>query len=276
MDILDLIGNHRAIIEAELQKFVKGFKGANEDKEILKSLVNKILHMSFNIGSPSSVKPMLLSISKGKIKYWASGWDVDYPQGTQLKGMHIAHMERVTNGALIKGHFRWNNGNAYMLSREARDYIKEYFFGKEEATATNTSFWLNKEQVKVESELLDIGVPFPNSDGKLLHNKFKITLHTKGGKESFEFYGSNMEHQKKKHHLGKDDVLQVVDCLLSDAMAGNDSFDEFCSEFAYDNDSRKAEAIYKACGVSTGKIAYLFPDADVYDLANEMREKYDL
>lgn len=54
-------------------------------------------------------------------------------------------------------------------------------------------------------------------------------------------------------HNGKEpEVEAVLSCLVSDAQAGQDDFEEFCSNLGYDNDSRRAERIHKAC-VSTGK-----------------------
>jgi hypothetical protein len=39
----------------------------------------------------------------------------------------------------------------------------------------------------------------------------------------------------------------VIDSLLLDANAGDQTFDEFCSDMGLDSDSRKAEATWKAC-----------------------------
>lgn len=39
----------------------------------------------------------------------------------------------------------------------------------------------------------------------------------------------------------------VLDCVLSDADAGEMDFEEFAGDFGYDVDSRKAEATWKAC-----------------------------
>lgn len=43
------------------------------------------------------------------------------------------------------------------------------------------------------------------------------------------------------------DVLSVLECLLSDAQAGAQSFEEFCRELGYDSDSRQAEKTHRAC-----------------------------
>lgn len=47
--------------------------------------------------------------------------------------------------------------------------------------------------------------------------------------------------------ISEPDVPSVVSSLCSDALAGEQSFSDFCSDFGYDEDSRKAEKIWKAC-----------------------------
>lgn len=42
-------------------------------------------------------------------------------------------------------------------------------------------------------------------------------------------------------------VDQVLESLFSDARAGEISFDDFCADFGYDNDSIKALDTYRAC-----------------------------
>lgn len=44
-------------------------------------------------------------------------------------------------------------------------------------------------------------------------------------------------------------IAQVVSCLLSDARSADEhsTFESFCSEFGYDDDSRTAERTYLAC-----------------------------
>ena len=42
-------------------------------------------------------------------------------------------------------------------------------------------------------------------------------------------------------------IDSVLECLFSDAECGQMSFNDFCSDFGYSNDSFKAFDIYKAC-----------------------------
>ena len=45
----------------------------------------------------------------------------------------------------------------------------------------------------------------------------------------------------------KVDALDVVHCLISDMDAGSLSFKDFCGDFGYDEDSRKAFATWETC-----------------------------
>jgi hypothetical protein len=47
-------------------------------------------------------------------------------------------------------------------------------------------------------------------------------------------------------HTDEPTAEDVLDCLLSDANTPED-FEEFCSEYGYDTDSRKAEKTHRAC-----------------------------
>ena len=46
---------------------------------------------------------------------------------------------------------------------------------------------------------------------------------------------------------GEPSAADVLACIVSDALAGEMSFHEFCREFGYDDDSRKAKATHRAC-----------------------------
>lgn len=49
----------------------------------------------------------------------------------------------------------------------------------------------------------------------------------------------------------------VMGCLLSDASCFQDSFEDFCCNCGYDQDSRKAERIYNKCVKQTEKLKKL-------------------
>ena len=51
------------------------------------------------------------------------------------------------------------------------------------------------------------------------------------------------------HHGAQPELDEVLDCLASDATGIENarSFDEWCGEYGYDTDSRRAERTYKLC-----------------------------
>ena len=86
-------------------------------------------------------------------------------------------------------------------------------------------------------------------------------------KISFEFWGSIIKPEVKT----EDELLNAFYCFISDAVSGTYSFNEFCGEFGYDEDSRTAEKTWKSCKKSLEKLNKIY-NGDVYDLANELQE----
>lgn len=130
---------------------------------------------------------------------------------------------------------------------------------------------LNGQNVRLSAKLVNEGVSFPNDKtSKTLHNKFSVSITTERGRTSFMFFDSMSAYQQGKTELSDSDLLGALDCFLMDSCAGADSFEEFCSQFGYDTDSRNAERIYKACVNSRIKAERIF--TSLYDTANELNE----
>lgn len=109
----------------------------------------------------------------------------------------------------------------------------------------------------------------PWSDKQQNYNNHTITVTNTETEQkiSFEFWGSIMKPEVKT----EDELLNAFYCFVSDAVSGNYSFNEFCGEFGYDEDSRKAEKTWKACKKSLENLNKIY-NGDVYDLANELQE----
>lgn len=72
-------------------------------------------------------------------------------------------------------------------------------------------------------------------------------------------------------HSGEEPEMEdVLDCLLSDARAGEMTFDEFCNEFGYDNDSIKILNAYKECKKTADKLSHLFSVEEREELEEEI------
>lgn len=127
MNAIEIYANHRQMLDSELALFAELYTGKQPD--VICQLIDKIKHMCNHIGCPSSVMPMLKSIANGKKKIWSDSWDT---RGKQMRGYTAQHLQRlereVEDRAFIRGHFRWGQG--FMVDRQTRDYIQEYFFDK--------------------------------------------------------------------------------------------------------------------------------------------------
>jgi hypothetical protein len=104
------------------------------------------------------------------------------------------------------------------------------------------------------------------------YNNHLVTVTNTDNKQrcTFEFWASIADPEIKTEH----DILNAFSCFVGDAVSGNMSFDEFCSEFGYDTDSRTAEKTWKACKHSSEKLERIY-DGDIYELANELQEAAD-
>lgn len=102
------------------------------------------------------------------------------------------------------------------------------------------------------------------------HNKVTVKNLNNGKRTSFDFWGSVKNPRVESEY----DLLNAFYCFVSDALAGVDSFENFCSEFGYDTDSRNAEKIWRACKRSTNKIFNLtgYSLDMLYDLVDDLQE----
>jgi hypothetical protein len=101
------------------------------------------------------------------------------------------------------------------------------------------------------------------------YNNHKVTIYNKDNKKSCSFeYWASVANPKLR---SKYDILNAFYCFVSDCVAGIDGFDDFCSEFRYNNDSIKAHNIYKACQKSLKKLKRIY-DGDLYELLNKLSE----
>ena len=99
------------------------------------------------------------------------------------------------------------------------------------------------------------------------HHNVTVTNTETENEIEFDFWASIAKPELESEY----DILNAFYCFISDAISGTYTFEEFCSEFGYDEDSRRAEKIWKECKKSYGKLISIF-DGDIYDLVNELQE----
>lgn len=93
------------------------------------------------------------------------------------------------------------------------------------------------------------------------HHKVTVKNTETGRQTSFDFWASiaNPEVRSRK------DLIGAFECFVGDAVAGMNDFGDFCSEFGYDENSRRAEKIYKACQKATEKLQRIH-NGDIHSL----------
>jgi hypothetical protein len=111
---------------------------------------------------------------------------------------------------------------------------------------------------------------FPNDKrDKMYHDHYLVSIAYDNNKAEFDFYGSSSDYEKQNLLNKKSDLLNALDCFIGDSLTGLMSFNDFCNEFGYDEDSRSAERIHNLCKETTIKTMKLgFNESDLYNLSN--------
>lgn len=105
----------------------------------------------------------------------------------------------------------------------------------------------------------------------MMRNQFKVTVKTVNGSFSFDFWGYHNDWKKGKNEIN---LIEAFYCFIGDAISGNDSFENFCSELGYDEDSIKALKIYKECVKANKRSENL--GIDLYELSNYIQEEFNV
>lgn len=82
-----------------------------------------------------------------------------------------------------------------------------------------------------------------------------VTVYRGGRRCRFDFWPSTMSVGEL---ASRRDVLGAFQCFVSDACCAESSFEDFCADFGYDTDSRRAYSTYCACKRSADKLHRLY------------------
>ncbi len=84
----------------------------------------------------------------------------------------------------------------------------------------------------------------PYCDGKCIHgDRYRVTISRKGGgRLSFDYWNSFADIQAGKEATAYD----ALTCISSEITCA-DNFEDFCGDFGYESDSRKAEELFRRC-----------------------------
>ena len=99
-----------------------------------------------------------------------------------------------------------------------------------------------------------------------------ITIKANDVSKRFSFYGSVDGYEKGKDQLSKSDLVYVLDCVISDAIAGAYTCKDFFAEFRYEDPCVCIEA-YRGCKDAFRTLDDMgICEEDLYEIENELRE----
>lgn len=99
-------------------------------------------------------------------------------------------------------------------------------------------------------------------------NNHRVTVTCDKRATTFDFWASIMHPTIES----ESDLFDAFRFFVSDAFSGESDFEDFCREFDYDSDSRKAEKIHKACEKANANLKRVFNLEDIYDFCNAVSE----
>ena len=137
---------------------------------------------------------------------------------------------------------------------------------------------LNEADKAVYKRLSAIGVTFDaihlhmdESDPSWKHDVWNVGF-TSGSKHMQTIYKTGLGHRVGGVPV-RPTAASVLCCLLSDADSADQSFADWCSDFGYDTDSRKALDTYIACGEIARGLRKVFSPEQLAHL-RELLEDY--
>ncbi len=127
--------------------------------------------------------------------------------------------------------------------------------------------FLEKNNVKFRATLTDGKTPLWY-DGKPHGHHFRVTLSKakpfqwKSARITFDFWSSIADREKGIKTVS---AYSVLACLASDSYCA-DTFKDFCADYGYEEDSRKAEKTFKACRKMAHKLREFFTSKELEQL----------
>lgn len=115
------------------------------------------------------------------------------------------------------------------------------------------------KKVGLKMKVLGFEWEYPEWDQECRHAKFKIRFSRNGKQWTLDFYQSRTAGKKEPS------IYDVLACLQK-SEPGN--FEQFCSEYGWDSDSRRSERIWKDVKREYKNVVRLF--GDVMDELSEI------
>ena len=110
------------------------------------------------------------------------------------------------------------------------------------------------KQTKMKSDLIE-QIEVKHEDRLIGYaNKYKVRISYQKRSGVFEYTDSVANTNEGK----EPEIKDVLYCLVMDYTSASETFQDFCDEFGYDNDSIKSLNIFKACQKNSEKMKRIF------------------
>lgn len=127
--------------------------------------------------------------------------------------------------------------------------------------------------VVMSSRLVDGDYQFNGDDSRFNHHyRFQVRIQFNENVRYFSYWTSFEDWRNGKEELDESDYMNALNCVFSDSYAAQGSFNDFCSEFGYSDDSIKALKTYKECKRLYERLNKLFSGLDLLSIQNELEE----
>ena len=117
----------------------------------------------------------------------------------------------------------------------------------------DTKHFVNHYKVKIDVDYANKNPDFADQDTPMNHYKVRLR---RDGKQMTLYFSMGIAL------TGLPTVEDVIDCLASDAASIENArnFEDWCGEYGYDTDSRKAEHTFKVCQKQAEQLENLLGD----------------
>lgn len=105
-------------------------------------------------------------------------------------------------------------------------------------------------------------------------NQFRVKILHNGIERTFLYHDSIAAYYDGKETLNSFDLRNALSCIIMEALPQYRDYEDFCSEFGYETDSRSAEATYQAILKNRAKVLELgFTDDELYGIHNYLEDQ---
>jgi UDP-N-acetylmuramoylalanine-D-glutamate ligase len=124
----------------------------------------------------------------------------------------------------------------------------------------------------IEITLRQVTAGLPAMIWDAMRYRHNVTIEINDISKHFDYHGSVNDYNEGKDRLSKEELKDVLECVISDAIAGVYDCKEFFAEFGYDDPCEGLKA-YKACLKTLSEFNDMGISEDMlYEMSNELNE----